>query len=155
MNRNDDVEATPWHVMGVTEVASRLSTDPRHGLTSREAAARHARYGSNELQAARHVSTWTLVARQFRNVLIVVLLIAVGLSVLLGHALEATAIAVILVFSVVLGFLQEFRAERALDALRGLAAPTATAIRDGVSVEIPARELVPRFLEFIEASREQ
>jgi len=83
---------------------------------SDEVAVRLARYGPNELHAARRVSPLALFAAQFKNVLIVILLVAVGLSVVLGHSLEAAAIAVIVLFAVVLGFAQEFRAERALDA---------------------------------------
>ncbi len=132
----------PWHAMDGAEVAAHLATDPQRGLTAPEAAARLARQGPNELQAPRRVSTWALFASQFRNALIVILLVAIGLSALLGHRLEAVAIAVIMAFAVVLGFWQEFRAERALDALRRMAAPTATVIRAGADVAVPAREVV-------------
>ncbi|NTW44598.1 MAG: hypothetical protein HGB14_09255, partial [Anaerolineaceae bacterium] len=80
---------------------------------------------------------------QFKNVLILILIAATALSAALGHEVEAVAIAAILLFSVLLAFAQEFRAERAIEALRHMAAPTATALRDGEEVEIPARELVP------------
>ena len=75
--------------------------------------------------------------------LIVILLVATGLSAFLGHGVESIAIAVIVLFAVILGFVQEFRAERAIEALREMAAPTATALRDGQEMEIPARDLVP------------
>jgi Ca2+-transporting ATPase len=142
--RAEDPAATTMvsHVTGVADVAARLATDLQHGLTSREAAERLACDGPNELQATRRASAWALLASQFRNVLIIILLVAVGLSAVLGHALEAGAIAAIMVFAVVLGFVQEFRAERALDALRQMAAPMATAIREGAEVEVAARELV-------------
>ncbi len=65
------------------------------------------------------------------------------LSAFLGHAIEAVAIAAIVLFAVLLGFYQEYRAERAMDALRQMAAPTATVVRDGRECEIPARDLVP------------
>ena len=65
------------------------------------------------------------------------------LSAFLGHGLEATAITVIVLFAVLLGFVQEYRAERAIEALREMVAPTATVVRDGREIEIPARDLVP------------
>ena len=88
-------------------------------------------------------SPWTILFAQFKNVLIVILLIATVLSAFLGHPIEAIAIAVIVLFAVLLGFVQEYRADRAIEALRQMAAPTTTALRDGEEVEIAARDLVP------------
>ena len=84
-----------------------------------------------------------MLLEQFRNVLVLILLVAVGLSAVLGHVTEAIVIAVIVLFAVLLGFVQEYRAERAMEALRELAAPTATVLRDGDECDLPARELVP------------
>jgi P-type Ca2+ transporter type 2C len=81
----------------------------------------------------------------------VILLIAVALSAVLGHATEAVVITVIVLFAVLLGFVQEYRAERAIEALREMAAPTASVIRDGEPVEVPAREIVPGDLMVLEA----
>jgi Ca2+-transporting ATPase len=100
-------------------------------------------FGPNELQARGRVSPWSILLEQFQNVLIVILLLATALSAFLGHGLEAIAITVIVLFAVVLGFIQEFRAERAIEALREMAAPNATVIRDGRDQRIPARDLVP------------
>lgn len=113
------------------------------GLTSEEAAARLEQYGPNELQAARRISPWEILLEQFKNVLIIILLIATALSAFLGHGLEAVAITVIVLFAVVLGFIQEYRAERAIEALRRMAAPTASVMRDGEETEVPSRDLVP------------
>jgi Ca2+-transporting ATPase len=112
-------------------------------LTGAEAVPRLAEHGPNELQAAHRISPWPILVGQFKNVLIVILLVATALSAFLGHGIEAIAIAAIVLFAVVMGFVQEYRAERAIEALRQMAAPTATAIRDGEEVEIPARDLVP------------
>ncbi len=130
------------HTLSVEEVCSRLEATPA-GLTEKEAAARLTTYGPNELQAAHRISPWTILFEQFKNVLIVILLIATALSAFLGHETEAIVITVIVLFAVVLGFVQEYRAERAIDALRRMAAPTAAALRDGDEVEIPAKNLVP------------
>jgi len=127
----------------VSEVASDLSTDPTSGLSSEQAKTRLRQYGPNELRAAEQVSPWVMLIGQFKNVLIIILLIAVALSAGLGHSLEAAAIAVIVLFAVLLGFFQEYRAERAIEALRELAAPVASVVRDGTDCEVPAREVVP------------
>ena len=131
-----------WYTQPVETVLSRLSSSPA-GLTGAEAARRLAEYGPNEIGVAEGTSPWTLLLEQFKNVLIVILLVATALSAFLGHGLEAIAIAVIVIFAVLLGFIQEYRAERAIEALRQMAAPTATVLREGQENEVPARELVP------------
>jgi len=134
---------TQWHTLSTEELLKQLGTDPASGLTEAEASQRRLKYGSNELQAAHHISPWAILLEQFKNVLILILLGASGLSAFLGHGVEAIAITVIVLFAVVLGFVQEYRAERAIEALRQMAAPTATALRGGKETEIPARDLVP------------
>lgn len=131
-----------WHTLSIDDIYLQLNTKAT-GLSSEEAARRLAEYGPNELQAAKRISPWELLLEQFKNVLIIILLIATVLSVFLGHSVEAIAIAIIVLFAVLLGFAQEYRAERAIEALRRMAAPTATVLRDGEEIEIPARELVP------------
>ncbi len=121
------------------------------GLTTAEATARFAATGPNELQVLARHSAWTTLAAQFRNVLVVILLVATLLSALLGHTLEAVAIAVIVLFAVLLGFVQEHRAERSLEALREMAAPVAHVLRDGAERAIPAREVVPGDVIFLRA----
>ncbi|WP_298819208.1 cation-translocating P-type ATPase [Chloroflexus sp.] len=131
-----------WHTYELAEVYTRLNSSP-DGLTSTEAANRLAQYGPNELQAAARISPWAILLAQFQNVLIIILLIATGLSLFLGHGIESIAIIVIVLFAVLLGFVQEYRAERAIEALRRLAAPNATVLRDNSEQAVPARELVP------------
>ncbi|MBM4427205.1 MAG: cation-translocating P-type ATPase, partial [Chloroflexi bacterium] len=100
-------------------------------------------HGPNEIQAAKRISAWQILLEQFKNILILILLGATILSLFLGHGVESIVIAVIVLFAVFLGFIQEYRAERAIEALREMAAPTASVLRDGAEVKIPARELVP------------
>jgi Ca2+-transporting ATPase len=135
--------ADAWHTLEADEAARRLGTSAGAGLAADEATRRLAEHGPNELEAAARVVPWRLLLDQFRNVLILILLVAVGLSIALGHATEAIVIAVIVLFAAVLGFAQEYRAERAIDALRRMAAPTATVIRGGREEDVPASELVP------------
>src|SRR5918996_767195 len=140
---NTDAElGTPWHMLTVEDSFERLKSTPS-GLTNSEAARRLAAFGPNELQAGDRVSPWAILLEQFKNVLIIILLLATALSAVLGHGVEAIAITVIVLFAVVLGFVQEYRAERAIEALRKMAAPEATVIREGRERSVPARELAP------------
>ncbi len=132
-----------WYQLSISDALNQLNTNPDRGLSQSEAEQRLAEHGPNELQASGRISPWTILLEQFKNVLIIILLVAVGLSAFLGESIEAIAIAVIVLFAVLLGFAQEYRAERAIDALRQMAAPTATVIRDGKESDIPARNLVP------------
>ena len=134
--------STRWHTLSVPQSLERLRSRVT-GLSSIEAAGRVEEFGPNELQTAGRVSPWTILAEQFKNVLIIILLLATTLSAFLGHGIEAIAITVIVLFAVILGFIQEFRAERAIEALREMAAPNATVLRDGREQRIPARDLVP------------
>jgi P-type Ca2+ transporter type 2C len=132
-----------WWVLSVTDCLAKLNADSSAGLGSQEAKERLEKYGPNELQAAHRISPWAIFLQQFKNVLIIILLIATVISAFLGHEIEAIAIAVIVLLAVLLGFVQEYRAERAIEALRQMAAPTADVLRDGQEINIPARELVP------------
>ena len=142
MNASPDEVSPLWHTLPVDAVMSHLHSAPE-GLADIEVERRLARYGPNELEAVDRVSPWAVLLGQFKNVLIIILLIATAISAFVGHGVEAIAIAVIVLFAVVLGFVQEYRAERAIEALRRMAAPTVTAVRDGQEIRIPARELVP------------
>lgn len=135
-------ETTAWHTLTVQAAIARLATGLL-GLASREAAERLQVYGPNELQSLSRESAWRTFAAQFKNVLIVILLGATVVSGLLGHTLEAVVITVIVLFAVLLGFFQEYRAGRALEALRKMAAPVARVLRDEQEAVVPARDLVP------------
>jgi len=138
----DREPAPAWHTLPADAVLARLGATPA-GLAGAEASRRLALHGPNEVRSARRVSPWSLLLDQFRNVLVLILLAATVLSAALGHGVEAVAITVIVLFAVVLGFVQEYRAERAMEALREMAAPAATVLRDGDEVDLPAREVVP------------
>jgi Ca2+-transporting ATPase len=131
-----------WHTLSIDE-ACRALDSTADGLSAAQADLRLQAHGPNELEAPERVSPWRMLAAQFKNVLIVVLLIATAISAALGHAIESIAIAVIVGFAIVLGFVQEFRAERAIAMLRRMVAPTAVVERDGAERTIPATELVP------------
>lgn len=141
---------TDWHCLDTAECMTALGVGPS-GLDTDEATRRLQHHGPNEIETAERTTAWRQLLAQFRNVLIIVLLVAVGLSLVLGHLLEALVIGVIVLFTVVLGFLQEYRATRALEALRQMAAPTATVLRGGVQQKLAAHELVPGDVVVLEA----
>ena len=132
----------PWHVLTKEQAFEKLNSRPT-GLGESEAAERLSQYGPNEIQAAQRISAWNILLDQFKNVLILILLGATVLSLFLGHGIESIVIAVIVLFAVLLGFIQEYRAERAIEALRQMAAPTAKVVRDGKEIQVQARDLVP------------
>jgi Ca2+-transporting ATPase len=121
------------------------------GLDREAAEAALVRYGPNELPQGPTRTVWSLWWRQFEGAMTWVLLAAGGLSVVVGHLLDAAAIGSILVLNAAVGFLQEFRAERALGALRSLTAPHARVVRDGIVRDVPARLVVPGDLLELEA----
>lgn len=131
-----------WHSLTHADIFTQLNSSPS-GLSFEEATRRITEYGPNELHAGHRVTPWEILAAQFKNVLIIILLIAVLISVFVGHGVEAIAISAIVLFAALLGFIQEFRAERAIEALHQMAAPTAAVFRDGEEIDIPAREVVP------------
>lgn len=140
-----------WHSMEVDQVLRELNTDPHQGLSEEETRKRLEKYGYNELKKEEQASPITLFFNQFKNILILILIIAIGLSALVGEVVDAAIIAVIVVFCAVLGFIQEYRAERALEALKKMLTPTITAMRGGKEREVPSKELVPGDILLLEA----
>jgi len=132
---------TNWYLKTSEEIFELLQSSV-DGLSFKLAEERLQEYGPNELPSAESVSPWLILLAQFKNFLIIILLFTIVISAFLGHAIESIAIAVIVLFSILLGFAQEFRAERAMEALQEMAAPTAIVLRDGVEQEIAARDLV-------------
>ena len=132
-----------WHSMNVDAVLRELDTDPHRGLTEDAVGKRLEQYGYNELKKEEKASPLTLFFNQFKNLLIVILLIATVLSALVGEMVDASIIMAIVIFCAVLGFIQEYRAEKSLEALKKMLTPTITVIREGREKEIPSKELVP------------
>ncbi len=135
-------ERPPFHILSGDEVMAELRTRPQ-GLSIEEARERLAEFGPNELVAAREIHPLVILLRQFFNLLMVILIVAAGISALLGEHLDAAVILAIIFACVILGFLQEYRAEKAAAALEHLAAPHATVLRDDEELVIPASEVVP------------
>jgi Ca2+-transporting ATPase len=136
------MEELAFYTLAPEEVLQALGTGPQ-GLSGEEAAARLEEYGPNQLAQAKKISPLIIFLRQFSSLLMLILLAAIVISYLSGEALDALVILAILLACGILGFIQEYRAEKAALALAKLAAPTATIIRDGHEATIPSREVVP------------
>jgi len=139
------------HAKSVEALVAGFRTDLEHGLTAAEARERLAKYGANELAGEERTSPIALFLAQFKNTLIVILLIATVLSALLGEIVDAVIIGVIVLFCAVLSFVQEYRADNALRALKKMLAPTIRVLRDGAETRIPSREVVPGDVMLLEA----
>ncbi len=141
----------PWHSQEIDEVAAQLETRLDAGLSTAEAQARLAEHGPNELREKPPTPFWKLVLEQLNSFVVILLIVAAIISALLGDTIEAVVILAIVVLNAVLGVVQESRAEKALAALKKMAAPEAETIRDGHRVRVSSRELVPGDVVLIEA----
>ncbi|PWK12809.1 calcium-translocating P-type ATPase, SERCA-type [Tumebacillus permanentifrigoris] len=139
-----------WHTMDVQDVLQLLSVSPK-GLANAEADKRREQVGENRLNEAEQTSLLTLFFNQFRDFMVLVLLAATLVSGLLGEHADAITIIAIIIVNGILGFFQELRAEKSLASLKQLTAPTATVLRDGKKVSVPALDLVPGDILFLEA----
>ena len=133
---------TAWHARAPAEALAAFATT-RHGLAEAEARARLARYGPNRLPEPPRRGMLARFLAQFHNVLIYVLLAAAAVTALLGEALDTAVILGVVLVNAAIGFFQEGKAERALEAIRHLLAPRATVLRDGRRREVGAELLVP------------
>ncbi len=131
-----------WYNLGSDEALLALNSR-RSGLTEAEAEARLLQYGANELKGRKKTPPVLIFLRQFLSPLIYVLLIAVIISAVVGHFIDAGVIMGVLLLNAVVGFVQETRAEKAMDALIRMAVPKAKIRRDGGAKLIPARRIVP------------
>ncbi len=143
--------ARSWHCLAVEEVAAALATSTERGLDRAEAALRLARGGPNAIREPERRPAWRMLLDQFTDFMIVVLMAAAVVSGFIGEVADAVAILVIVVLNAVIGFVQEYRAERAMAALKKLAAASARVLRGGSVLEVAAVELVPGDVVLLEA----
>ena len=140
-----------WHAHPTTQVEQKLRADKDTGLSTAEALTRLETYGSNLLPEPQAPGALRLLLHQFQSLLVYVLLGAAILSLVLGDILEFVAILVIAGLNAALGFVQEYKAEKALSALKSLTAPTAMVLRNAIPLRIPAAEVVPGDVLLLEA----
>ncbi|MCU0280790.1 MAG: HAD-IC family P-type ATPase [Acidimicrobiia bacterium] len=151
MTNAPDTAPAAWHLLSVAEAARRLDTNAVQGLAPEEAAGRLERHGPNELQGSAGRSPLGILLDQVRATMVLVLLAAAGLAAALGDVKNTVAIGAIVVLFVLLGTFQEYKAEKAIAALKRLAVPEVTVVRAGRPSNVPARHLVPGDLVLLEA----
>jgi len=142
----------PWHQLTAAQTLTVLESRPE-GLSRAEAAQRLSIYGQNDLKETSGKSLGSILLRQFTDLMIVILLIAAAVAWSMGDVTDTVMILVIVVLNAALGFSQEFRAERALSALRKLEQPQVLVRREGATLQIPSRELVPGDIVAVEAGQ--
>ncbi|RJQ50669.1 MAG: cation-translocating P-type ATPase [Nitrospiraceae bacterium] len=139
-----------WHQKGIKDVIDELGTSAE-GLSSGEASKRLLEYGPNELKGKKRKTPLMMFLDQFRDFMILVLIAAAVISGFIGELSDTIAIVVIVVLNAVIGFIQEYRAEKAMAALKKMAAPSATAIRNGLPETVSAAQLVRGDVVILEA----
>ncbi len=142
---------TAWYLLSAEEAAQRLGVDTRTGLTDTEVAARLVRYGPNELREGKRRGPWCMLLDQFTDFMILILLAAAIVAGLVGDVTDTVVILAIVVLNAVVGFIQEYRAERAVAALKLMAAPSAVVLRGGAPHTIPSAGLVLGDVVLLEA----
>jgi len=135
----------------ISELLRELDCDSVRGLTTAEVERRLVKYGKNQLQEGKKEGPWALFFAQFNNFIIWVLIAAGVVSGLMGELVDTLAIVGIVILNAVLGFIQEYRAEKALAALRRMASPSSKALRGGALQIIPSAQIVPGDIVEIEA----
>ncbi|KAI7886637.1 potassium/sodium efflux P-type ATPase [Lichtheimia hyalospora FSU 10163] len=145
------VEGPPYHTMDLETVAKLLKTDLEDGLSDQDVEGRREESGFNEMEGEGGVNPVKLLIKQFFNIMVVILLIAMVVSFVFKDWVEGGVICAIMFINAGVGFAQEFKAEKTMDSLRQMASPTSQVVRNGQSKTIPTRELIPGDLILLKA----
>src|SRR5215471_3133630 len=151
VNPNLVSEVAPWHAMSQAEVVKRLVTNSEEGLNLSEASARLQKYGPNRLPESKKRSPFARFLAQFNNILVYVLLAAGFTKLMLGLWIDAGIIFAVVVLNALLGFIQEGKAEKALDSIRNMLSAEARTMRNGETRMILAEQLVPGDVVLLES----
>ena len=144
-----DYSTVKFHTLSVEQSLKELKTSEK-GLKGHEAEQRLHDYGFNELKGKEGLHPITIFLQQFSSPLVWILLVALIISIVLNEIVDATVIAIIVVANAILGFIQEYKAEKAIEALKKMASPKARVLRDGKEIKIESQLLVPGDIIFLE-----
>ena len=139
-----------WHTETAQEIITYFKSDPQKGLSGEEALERIQQYGPNSLKTISRTPWYMIFLRQFTDLLILILFIATGISLAVGEIADAITIFVIIVLNGILGFVQEYKAENAIEALKQMLHPTCKTLRDNKEAIIDAKALVPGDIVLLE-----
>lgn len=132
------------------ELSSKLDTDLKNGLTSSEAQKRLTQYGPNELEQKKGKNPLTILFSQFTDILVIILILASIASYFLGEGVDALMIVIIVIINAIIGFIQEYRVEKAIEHLKKMVTSNQTVYRDSKLIQIPSAQLVPGDLVVLE-----
>src|SRR5262252_2801040 len=150
-NANPTADGIAWHAMAVDDVVRRLTTDIEKGLDAGEASIRLQKYGPNRLPEGKKRGPFVRFVSQFNNILVYVLLGAGFIKLMLNLWVDAAIIFGVVILNALLGFVQEGKAEKALDSIRNMLSAEARTIRGGETRMISAEELVPGDIVILES----
>ena len=139
-----------WYSLSAEEVLTQIGSSSK-GLDDAAVQQKLQEFGKNELKGKKKVSALVIFIRQFLDVMILVLAVAAVISVFIGEVSDTIVIVVIIVLNAIIGFIQEYRAEKAIEALQKMAAPSSQVLRNGTIVEVPSSEIVPGDIVLLEA----
>ncbi|HMK03169.1 MAG TPA: cation-translocating P-type ATPase [Ferruginibacter sp.] len=139
-----------WHLLSIEDTLKETGSNAG-GLNDAEAKQKSAEHGKNELEAKKKLSPVVIFFRQFVDVMILVLILAAGISWFIGELSDTIVILVIIVLNAIIGFVQEYRAEKAMEALQKMATQVSNVLRDGKTIELPSTEIVPGDIVLMEA----
>lgn len=142
-----------WHAKSIEETLQALNVNPETGLSAQEAEARLAQYGENALKGKPKKSLLALFLAQLKDMLIYVLLGAAAITIVIGEYVDAVIILLVIILNAVIGLVQEYKAEKAIEALQKLSSPRALVRRDGQVREIEAKAIVPGDIVVLDAGR--
>ncbi len=151
MAEEKEKKKTRWHSMEAQEVVKEFDTSESEGLSKDEAGKRLEEHGRNELPGGKKQSWWMRLLQQFNNVLIYVLLAAALITALMEHWIDMWVILAVVIINALIGFIQEGKAEKALEGIRNMLSIEAVVMRDGEKKTIDAEELVPGDIVFLKS----
>ncbi len=131
-----------WHETDAKRVLKKLGSSP-HGISPQEASSRLREYGPNEIKSGKKINPLAIFLGQFKSTLVIILIFATFFSALIGEVIDAIAILIIVILNSIFGFMQEYRAEKTIEALKKMTTPESIVIRDGKKLRIQSTELVP------------
>ncbi|MBP8717497.1 MAG: calcium-transporting P-type ATPase, PMR1-type [Candidatus Atribacteria bacterium] len=150
-NLSDNSKSKKYYQKDIKEIELELNTSFQRGLSNAEAKERLEKFGPNQLKEGKKRTVWHMLLDQFKDILIIILIISAAISLFLGEVTDAIVIGIIVILNAILSVFQEYRAEQSLEALKKMTVPETLVIRDGKQRKIKSTQLVPGDLVLLES----